>query len=105
VRRFGRAHALDPDDVEARTRHAQYLLQTPDRGDALPLLAESLAEAPWSFEILHAMAIAYLARGRLDFARIYLDKALGWSVDYPDLQADLSRLLREIEILQAPRDH
>jgi len=101
---FGKAYALDPEDVEARTRHAQHLLQTEARGDALPLLAASLAAAPWSFEVLHSMAIAYLARGRLDLARGYLEKAVGWSADYPQLQGDVSRLLREIEIIEAPLD-
>ncbi len=100
---FSSAYKLDPDDVEARTRHAQYLLLTPERGQALPLLAASLAAAPWSYEILHAMGIAYLARGRLDLARGYLEKALGWSVDYPELQADVLRLLRQIELLDAGR--
>jgi Flp pilus assembly protein TadD len=101
---FDRAYALDPEDVEARTRHAQHLLRTEKRGEALPLLAASLAAAPWSFEVLHSMAIAYVARGRLDLARNYLEKALGWSVDHPGLQEDVSRLLREIEILEAPLD-
>lgn len=101
-RAFARAHALHPDDVEIRTRHAQYLLQTPERGDALPLLAEALSEAPWSLEVLHAIAIAYLARGELDRAALYLNKALGWSVDYPELQDEFSRLLAEIDRLRLP---
>lgn len=101
---FARAYALNPDDVEARTRYAQYLLQTPERGEALPLLAASLAAAPWSFEVLHSMAVAYLARGRFDLARNYLEKAQGWAVDHPDLQADVSRLLLQIERLDPAAD-
>ena len=97
---FTAAYKLRPDDVEAKTRHAQYLLFTPERMQALPLLLEARIAAPWSFDIVQSLGLAYLARGDLVRARGYLEKALGWAVDYPDLKAQLTTLLSGIEALE-----
>jgi len=97
---FTAAYKLRPDDVEAKTRHAQYLLFTPERLQALPLLLEARIAAPWSFDIVQSLGLAYLARGDLVRARGYLEKALGWAVDYPELKTQLTTLLSGIEALE-----
>jgi len=97
---FAAAYRLRPDDVEAKTRHAQYLLFTSERMQALPLLLEARVAAPWSFDIVQSLGLAYLARGDLVRARVYLEKALGWAVDYPELQAQLTTLLSGVETLE-----
>ena len=101
ARAFAAALALRPDNVEAKTRHAQHLLLTERRAEAMPLLLAAHAAAPWSFDVVQSLGLAYMARGDLVRARLHLRKALGWAIDYPALRAELATLLDGIEALEA----
>ena len=84
-----------------KTRHAQHLLLTERRAEAMPLLLAAHAAAPWSFDVVQSLGLAYMARGDLVRARLHLRKALGWAIDYPALRAELATLLDGIEALEA----
>lgn len=95
---YRRAFTLAPEDLEAQVRHATMQAQMGDPERAVALLKQASIRAPWSYEIIRSLGIAFAAAGQWSEARRQLNQALSWNADNPEEHGKIRMLMRQIAI-------